>query len=209
MGLNFPNCYPVEKNSDVLRRFYIVKNADFFTGFVMAFIEITFNGVSYMANENGKKLPQGLLRIIKNEVKKANNKIQTFNTFQKNLFAETGVTKNISYAGDIYEKLKAYNLAKQINDSGIASRTDYKNFNRQLQADLRLSEKEVEYMLENIDFANRDFMGQLRYGSNPQVDFLFDDAIRIFDSVDNDVNEVINYWQKINPIGDATDLFRG
>lgn len=118
--------------------------------------------------------------IVKSEVDKANKRLRRMNKFQKNLFEDKGIT-HISRVGDVKAKLKALSKARIVNESGISTKREYNRYANQLSKDLSLSRKEVDYMLESFDSNTRNFISTstLKYGSNPQIDFLYEDVIEV------------------------------
>lgn len=145
--------------------------------------------------------------LLKSEVDKANKRLQRSEDFVKNIFADKGITK-ISRAGSLEDKLKALSQAKQVNNTEITTKTGYKKYVKQLSSDLSLSDKEVRYMLNSIDVTQRDFIHNtpLKLSSNPQIDFLFEDAISVNDSVAVALKELETYSNDINSLADYLGL---
>lgn len=133
------------------------------------------------------------MKKLKSEVDKANKRLQRMNDFQKNIFKDKGIT-HISRKGTIEDKLKALSQAKIINESGISTKREYNNYVSRLSNDLSLSKKEVDYMLNQFDSTARDFISKspLKYGSNPQIDFLFEDVLQVNDSISQNIQKLNN-----------------
>lgn len=131
---------------------------------------------------------------LKNEVDKANKRLKRMNDFQKGIFEDKGIT-HISRKGSLEDKLKALSQAKIVNESGISTKTEYNHYVSRLSADLSLSKKEVDFMLNQFDSRTRDFISKspLKYGSNPQVDFLFEDVMSLNDTLQQNIDSIQSY----------------
>lgn len=131
---------------------------------------------------------------LKSEVDKANKRLKRMNDFQKGIFEDKGITF-ISRKGSLEDKLRALSQAKIVNESGISTKTEYNYYVSKLSKDLSLSKKEVHYMLNQFDSRTRDFISKspLKYGSNPQIDFLFEDAMLLNDTLRQNIDSIQNY----------------
>ena len=131
---------------------------------------------------------------LKSEVDKANKRLKRMNDFQKGVFEDKGIT-HISRKGNIEDKLRALSQAKIVNESGISTKREYNHYVSKLSSDLSLSEKEVDYMLNQFDSRTRDFISKspLKYGSNPQIDFLFEDVMSLNDTLQQNIDSIQNY----------------
>lgn len=140
---------------------------------------------------NTKRLSDDLLKEIKSEVDKANKRLSRMNKFQKGIFEDKGITR-ISRKGGIEAKLKALSMARIVNDSGISTRAEYNKYVSSLASDLSLTRKEVDFMLNQFDASTRDFISSstLKYGSNPQIDFLFEDILQVNDAIENRLKSI-------------------
>lgn len=140
---------------------------------------------------NTQRLSDDLLKEIKSEVDKANKRLKRMNDFQKGIFEDKGIT-HISRKGGIKEKLKALSQARIVNESGISTKTEYKKYVNTLSRDLSLSTKEVDYMLSQFDSRTRNFISgsTLKYGSNPQIDFLYEDIIQVNDILQQRIDSI-------------------
>ena len=60
---------------------------------------------------------------------------------------------------------------------------------------MSLSKKEVDYMLSQFDSRTRDFISTspLKYGTNPQIDFLYEDVISLNDSIQQSMDSIQSY----------------
>lgn len=134
------------------------------------------------------------MATLKREVDKANKRLKRMNDFQKGIFSDKGIT-HISRKGTIEDKLRALSQAKIVNESGISTKTEYNKYVTTLSSDLSLSKKEVDFMLNQFDSRTRDFISKspLKYGSNPQIDFLFEDVIQLNDTLQHNIDSIQNY----------------
>ena len=131
---------------------------------------------------------------LRSEVDKANKRLKRMNDFQKGIFEDKGIT-HISRKGSLEDKLRALSQAKIVNESGISTKTEYNRYVSKLSSDLSLSKKEVDYMLNQFDSRTRDFISKspLKYGSNPQIDFLYEDVISLNDTLQQSIDSIQNY----------------
>ena len=139
-----------------------------------------------------------LAKVLKSEVDKANKRLKRMNDFQRHIFEDKGIT-HISRKGTLEDKLKALSQARIVNESGISTKTEYKKYVSKLSRDLSLTTKEVDYMLNQFDSRQRDFISKspLKYGSNPQIDFLFEDVIELNNALQHNLN-TMDYNLEIN-----------
>lgn len=134
-----------------------------------------------------------LSKVLKSEVDKANKRLQRMNDFQRGIFEDKGIT-HISRKGKLEDKLKALSQARIVNESGISTKREYNKYVSKLSKDLSLTTKEVDYMLNQFDSRQRDFISKspLKYGSNPQIDFLFEDVIELNNTLQHNL-DVMDY----------------
>lgn len=134
-----------------------------------------------------------LSKVLKSEVDKANKRLQRMNDFQRGIFEDKGIT-HISRKGTLEDKLKALSQARIVNESGISTKREYNKYVSKLSKDLSLTTKEVDYMLNQFDSRQRDFISKspLKYGSNPQIDFLFEDVIELNNTLQHNL-DVMDY----------------
>lgn len=131
---------------------------------------------------------------LKSEVDKANKRLKRMNDFQRGIFEDKGIT-HISRKGSLEDKLRALSQAKIVNESGISTKTEYNRYVSKLSSDLSLSKKEVDFMLNQFDSRTRDFISKspLKYGSNPQIDFLFEDVMSLNDTLQQNIDSIKSY----------------
>lgn len=151
--------------------------------------------IETLLNINHKKF----MAELKREVNKANKRLKRMNDFQKGIFEDKGIT-HISSKGKLEDKLRALSQAKIVNESGISTKTEYKHYVSKLSSDLSLSKKEVDYMLNQFDSRTRDFISKspLKYGSNPQVDFLFEDVVSLNDTLQHNIDSIQTYIEEVD-----------
>lgn len=139
-------------------------------------------------------LNKDFYKILRREVDKANKRIQRMNDFQKSVFASKGlIAEKISRTGDIYDKLRALSLAKQINDNSLSTAKGYAKFIKQIASNfsegeiigltkknqkkiLRNKEKQIRYIIDNYNVETQSFLenSRLSYGS-PVTDIIADE----------------------------------
>lgn len=143
---------------------------------------------------------------LKSEVDKANKRLSRMNNFQRGIFEDKGIT-HISRKGSLEDKMRALSQARVVNESGISTKTEYNQYTAKLSSDLSLSKKEVDFMLNQFDSSTRSFISAspLKYGSNPQVDFLFEDVMQVNDTLQHNVEKIETYLDNTNSL--ANEIF--
>ena len=55
-------------------------------------------------------------------------------------------------------------------------------------------------MLNQFDSRTRDFISKspLKYGSNPQIDFLFEDVMSLNDTLQHNIDSIQNYIEEVD-----------
>ena len=146
------------------------------------------------------------MATLKSEVDKANKRLKRMNDFQKGIFEDKGIT-HISRKGSLEDKMRALSQARIVNESGISTKTEYKKYVSRLSQDLSLSKKEVDYMLNQFDSRTRDFISKspLKYGSNPQIDFLFEDVMQVNDNLQHNLEDIEKYLNNTDSL--ASEIF--
>lgn len=146
------------------------------------------------------------MSTLKSEVDKANKRLKRMNDFQKGIFEDKGIT-HITRKGSIEDKIKALAQARTVNESGISTKTEYKKYVSRLSQDLSLSKKEVDYMLNQFDSRTRNFISKspLKFGSNPQIDFMFEDVMEVNDILQHNIEEMESYLNNTDSL--ASEIF--
>lgn len=146
------------------------------------------------------------MATLKSEVDKANKRLKRMNDFQKGVFEDKGIT-HISRRGGLEDKMRALSQARIVNESGISTKTEYNKYVSNLSSDLSLTKKEVDYMLNQFDSRTRDFISKspLKYGSNPQVDFLFEDVLQVNGALQHNLDEMETYLNDTDSL--ASEIF--
>lgn len=128
--------------------------------------------------ETSGAMPTSLSKSEKAEVRKAQTRLRNSNDFMKNLAEHLGIER-IS----LKDKNKALTLrrARAINSNSAYTKRGFKQWKKELASDTRLSENTIDYVLSQIDTKSMSYIenSKLRYGSNPQLDYILDDMIEM------------------------------
>lgn len=132
----------------------------------------------------------GFKKELKREVDKANKRLKRADPYISRIYKEKFGLEKISRKGSFEDKMKALSMARQINDDNLMTKKGFDQYVAQQAKDLRLSKKEVRYMISQIDNDKLGFVSgsKLKYGSNPQVDFLYDDFIATRENLENSLD---------------------
>lgn len=132
----------------------------------------------------------GFKKQLKREVDMANKRLKRADPYISRIYKEKFGLEKISRKGGFQEKMKALSMARQINDDNLMTKRGFDEYVTQQAKDLRLSKKEVRYMISQIDNDKLGFVSgsKLKYGSNPQVDFLYDDFIATRENLENSLD---------------------
>ena len=127
---------------------------------------------------------------LKREVDMANKRLKRADPYISRIYKEKFGLEKISRKGGFQDKMKALSMARQINDDNLMTKRGFDQYVAQQAKDLRLSKKEVRYMISQIDNDKLGFVSgsKLKYGSNPQVDFLYDDFIATRENLENSLD---------------------
>lgn len=127
---------------------------------------------------------------LKREVDMANKRLKRADPYISRIYKEKFGIEKISRKGGFEDKMKALSMARQINDDNLMTKRGFNKYVAQQAKDLRLSKKEVRYMISQIDNDKLEFVrgSKLKYGSNPQVDFLYDDFIATRENLENSLD---------------------
>lgn len=127
---------------------------------------------------------------LKNDIRKAQRRLRSAPQFSKELAKSRGV--KLTTKSDDKSLIRNASLANYINDNEIFTKRGYNGFIRELSSELRLSTKEMDFIFSQIDVETMDFISnsKLRYGSNPQLDFAFDEATSIAKSFEETVRNI-------------------
>ena len=132
----------------------------------------------------------GFKKQLKREVDMANKRLKRADPYISRIYKEKFGLEKISRKGGFQDKMKALSMARQINDDNLMPKRGFDQYVAQQAKDLRLSKKEVRYMISQIDNDKLGFVSgsKLKYGSNPQVDFLYDDFIATRENLENSLD---------------------
>ena len=127
---------------------------------------------------------------LKREVDMANKRLKRADPYISRIYKEKFGLEKISRKGGFEDKMKALSMARQINDDNLMTKRGFDQYVAQQAKDLRLSKKEVRYMISQIDNDKLGFVSgsKLKYGSNPQVEFLYDDFIATRENLENSLD---------------------
>ena len=132
----------------------------------------------------------GFKKQLKREVDMANKRLKRADPYISRIYKEKFGLEKISRKGGFQDKMKALSMARQINDDNLMTKRGFDQYVAQQAKDLRLSKKEVRYMISQIDNDKLGFVSgsKLKYGYNPQVDFLYDDFIATRENLENSLD---------------------
>ena len=132
----------------------------------------------------------GFKKQLKREVDMANKRLKRADPYISRIYKEKFGLEKISRKGGFQDKMKALSMARQINDDNLMTKRGFDQYVAQQAKDLRLSKKEVRYMISQIDNDKLGFISgsKLKYGSSPQVDFLYDDFIATRENIENSLD---------------------
>lgn len=116
----------------------------------------------------------------KREIKRAQDRLRRSDSFVRNIAKHQGIER-LSVKGNATEQTMALNRARRINNSAMFTKRGFKKWKKDLSSDTRLFPKQIDYILSQIDVEKMDYVqnSKLRYGSNPQLDYVLDNAIEI------------------------------
>lgn len=116
---------------------------------------------------------------VRRAIRQAQQRIRRAPEFMKNLAKQEGI--RLSLRGSPSEIELSYRQAERVNKTKEFTRSGYARWRNELAQDTRLSEKEVDFVLSQIEPREMAFISnsKLRYGSNPQLDFVLETAIEV------------------------------
>lgn len=116
----------------------------------------------------------------KREIKRAQDRLRRSDGFIKEIARNKGIER-LSLRGDSDTKRLTLANARYINNNSMFTKRGFKAWKKQMVDDTRLSESQIDYVLSQIDAQKMDFIqnSRLRYGSNPQLDYVLDTANEI------------------------------
>lgn len=116
---------------------------------------------------------------VRRAIRQAQQRIRRAPEFMKNLAKQEGI--RLSLRGSPSEIELSYRQAERVNKMKEFTRSGYARWRNELAQDTRLSEKEVDFVLSQIEPREMAFISnsKLRYGSNPQLDFVLETAIEV------------------------------
>lgn len=114
------------------------------------------------------------------EIKRAQARLRRAPDFVKNVAKSQGIER-ISLRGNKSELAISLNNARLVNSSLLFSKREYNKWKKDLSEDTRLSMQQIDFALSQIDAQKMDYLqnSKLRYGSNPQLDYILDSATEV------------------------------
>lgn len=127
---------------------------------------------------------------VKTEIKKAQRRLRNAPEFMKKL-AQQQFGK-LSTAGTYNELVRNYERAKIINDDSAFTKRGYNRFLSDLSSTTKLSKNEINYIFSQINAETMTFIqnSPLKYGTNPQLDYIFESAVQLHDSMQTALMEI-------------------
>lgn len=131
---------------------------------------------------------------VKRTIQKAQRRLRNAPSIMKKIANAEGLSKP-SLKGSVNDVTLSYRKAKRINEIAEFTKRGYRKFVRTLASDTRLSEKTVEFALSQIDERTYNYVSnsKLRYGSNPQLDYIADNVVEIKDRLLQAVSEMESF----------------
>lgn len=117
---------------------------------------------------------------VRSTIKKAQRRLRNAPEFMKNLAKQQGIDR-LSLRGTVASVRLDYQKALKVMDTEQFTKRGFKKWEKELANDTRLNVKTIDYALSQIDVAQMDYINnsRLRYGSNPQLDYIMDSTIEV------------------------------
>lgn len=125
--------------------------------------------------------PKGILSASeKREIKRAQDRLRRSDDFVKEIARNQGIER-LTLKGSDSDKILTLKRARYINDTEVFTKRGFKQWKKDLAEDTRLSASQIDFILSQIDAEKMDYVqnSRLRYGSNPQLDYVLDSANEI------------------------------
>ncbi len=129
--------------------------------------------------------------LAKKEIRKAQQRLRRAPDFMKEVAINKGFDR-LTTKGNAEELLMNWRKATTINNTEQFTKSGFKKFQKELAEDTRLDIKTIKYAMENINAQNMDYIknSRLRYGSNPQLDYILDTTNEIANSLEIAMDEI-------------------
>lgn len=143
-----------------------------------------------------------LSKEAKSQIKKAQQRLRRAPDFMKKIADQQG--GKVSTAGSYDEVVRNYERAKWINDDSAFTNRGFKAWQNQIMSEAKVGRKELNYVLSKIDLNTMTFIqgSPLKYGTNPQLDYIMDSAIQLYDEMRYALAEIETYEADIEELTD-------
>lgn len=131
------------------------------------------------------------VRQAKADIRKAQRRLRNAPEFMKEVAKNKGFER-LTTKGDTMELLSNWKKAVTVNGTKEFTKSGFKAFQKELAEDTRLDIKTIDYALGQINADTMDFIqnSKLRYGSNPQLDYILDNTIEISNRLEMALEEI-------------------
>lgn len=138
------------------------------------------------------------VKEAKYAIRKAQRRLRNAPDFMKEVAENKGLNK-LTTRGNAENLLLNWKKAITINSTNEFTKLGFKTFKKNLAEDTRLNIKTIDYALSQINARTMDFINnsKLRYGSNPQLDYILDNTVEIANSLEIALDEVQSIFTQI------------
>lgn len=144
-------------------------------------------------------MAEDFVQQAKAEIRRAQQRLRRAPEFMKKVAEREGID-HLTTKGDMQELLAEWNKALTINENPQFTKRGYNAWVNELAADTRMEKKAIEYALDSVDVQGLDYMAnsKLRYGSNPQLDYILDNVQEFSGRLANALGQEIELKQISN-----------
>lgn len=137
------------------------------------------------------QMTEHFVERAKEDIRRAQQRLRRAPEFMKKVAEREGID-HLTTSGNMQELLTEWSKALSINGNPQFTKRGYDGWVKGLAADTRMDKKAIEYALDNVDVQRLDYMAnsKLRYGSNPQLDYILDDVQEFSGRLSNSVEQV-------------------
>lgn len=138
------------------------------------------------------------VKEAKQAIRKAQRRLRNAPDFMKEVAENKGLNK-LTTRGNAENLLLNWKKAITINSTSEFTKLGFKTFKKNLAEDTRLNIETIDYALSQINTRTMDFINnsKLRYGSNPQLDYILDNTVEIANSLEIALDEVQSIFTQI------------
>lgn len=121
---------------------------------------------------------------VKRQIRNAQRRLRNAPDFMKELAKQQGLD-GITTRGTVAEVAISLRKAQRINETAQFTKRGFARWEQELASDTSLNIKTIKYALSQIDAEKMDYINnsRLRFGSNPQLDYIIDSAIEVRNSL--------------------------